>query len=124
MKKNNVAIKRIFPFVKQFLGFQDFKGTPRRKKFYDEHEWRYVPLASTLEIHLKKSKKIAESKMKREVFRMPISYNSIEYIFIENSDYIKKLLTVFDKVAKSNRGINRELMISKILTVFQIKKDF
>jgi len=43
-KDRNPAIDRIFPLVKQFLGYQEYRnGQRRKKKFYDEHEWRYIP---------------------------------------------------------------------------------
>ena len=62
--------------------------------------------------------------MKRQTLRMPINFESIEYIIIEKHSHIRSLLLVFNEIVRINKEVNRELLISKILTASQIKKDF
>jgi len=122
-KNHNNLVKNLFPLMKQFLGFQEYKGKPRKKKFYDEHEWRYIPPDPILTLHLNESSKKIDRNLNKQILRMPLDYDSIEYIIIENADYIDDLLGVFSLIKKRN-NVNRDLLISKILTATQINKDF
>ena len=63
--------------------------------------------------------------MIKQICRLPFNnYDVIEYIIIESSNYIKPLLSVFDLIVKKDPRVNREILISKILTAKQIRKDF
>ena len=50
--------KHLLPYLKQFMGNQYFPktGKPKRKKFYDEREWRYLPDDNLVEPLFKVSK--------------------------------------------------------------------
>ena len=123
---SNSVNRNLFPLLKQFLGNQSYRnGKPKRKKFYDEHEWRFIPPGSKLQLHLNIKKVEAEKDIIKQTLRMPITnYEAIEYIIIEKSKDIKPLLSIFDTIVRKNKDVNRELLISKILTVSQIKRDF
>ncbi len=121
---HNAIIRNLIPLMKQFFGYQDFQGIRRKKKFYDEHEWRYIPPKSQLIVHLNEKMSSAISRIEKQTLRMPINYNSIEYIIVEKPKFITPLLKIFDKIVKQNKAVNRELLISKILTAEQISRDF
>jgi hypothetical protein len=116
---------RLFPYVKQFIGNQRFINDKiKKKKFYDEHEWRYIPPENNFQLFLKTSRQNAEIKMEKKVSYMPINYEKIEYLIIESSDYVDSLIKVINAICKKNKSLNREHLISRIITAKQIRRDF
>ena len=72
--------KHLLPYLKQFLGYQKFKGEDKRKKFYDEREWRYVPSDVTVELHLGKRKSDVEKSLNIDKIRMPLDLSLVRRI--------------------------------------------
>lgn len=123
-KKHNDVVLRMFPLIKQFLGKQNLNGVNKRKKFYNEREWRYIPPDINVEVHLSINQTRAKQIMNKALYRMKIDYSAIEYIIVDSAKDIKLLLKVFDTIISKNKRVNREILISKILTVSQIRRDF
>jgi len=114
--------KYLLPYLKKFLGYQKYKdNTYKRKKLYDEHEWRFIydpnlveSLIGQLVIHNTEN----ESDM-----RMPLDLNEIEYIIIKNETEFDKMLEKLEQLSKT-KGIRYETLISKLITAKQIERDF
>lgn len=78
----------ILPFLKQFLGYQKpiNANKERQKKFYDEREWRYIPLSMLYKAELIKGQNHRINnilvRQSRRITRMPLVLDWVEYIII------------------------------------------
>jgi hypothetical protein len=114
--------KNMLKLSKQYSGQQeDIDGIPRRKKLYDEKEWRYVPSNSSLHINGD-----IDAVLPGPVpYRFPLSHTLEEvlYIIIPDEAQIPTLITDLHTLA-AHRGINPNLMISRIQIARNIIRDF
>lgn len=116
--------KHLLPYLKQFIGYQlDREGKLKRKKFYDEREWRYLPDAELTEALFGQLKTDSLEPAPSTSFAMPLNPVEIEYIIIEHDADIEPLLKVLKKMSSKNK-ISYETLVSKIITAKQIERDF
>jgi hypothetical protein len=119
---NEYERKHLLPYLKQFLGNQEYKdGKEKRKKFYDEREWRYIPDNSLVEPFFGTNRKSVQAA-NNEQYRMKLDLSAIEYIIIDNEKEFDKMIPVLKKL--SNEKVSYELLLSKIMTSKQIERDF
>lgn len=129
--KEHIELKEspILPYIKQFLGYQKISdGTRKKKKFYDEREWRYIPQDNIYRAELiLKGKHIENEALvesnKKETF-MPLKLETIEYIIVNNEENKTRLYEVLRDLSDNNSRVSYEKLISSILTCNQIRKDF
>ncbi len=117
--------KHLLPYLKQFIGNQSYKdGKRKRKKFYDEREWRYIPDNSLVEVFfgLKAQKEKTSAKLNGE--RMYLDLNQVEYIIIEKESDFDRMIDELKKIAKGEQKLKFENLIAKIMTAKQIERDF
>lgn len=113
----------LLPYLKQFMGTQMYNDENlKRKKFYDEREWRYIPNSTLIEplFNIRKDE-IPANKIKP--LRFKIDNNEIEYIIIKNSKDVDKLLKALKKISNLT-NVKYEQLVTKIITARQIEKDF
>lgn len=119
---NEYERKHLLPYLKQFTGFQEHKnGEKKRKKFYDEREWRFIPDNSLVEPFFGRSRSLI-SPREIEQQRMKLDLNAIEYIIIDNEKEFIKIIPVLKEL--SNEKVSYEFLLSKIMTSKQIERDF
>lgn len=117
--------KHLLPYLKQFFGNQAYQGgKEKRKKFYDEREWRYIPDSSLVEVlfGLKAQREKRTAIQNGE--RMKIDLNQVEYIIIEKESDFDKMIDELRKIANGNKELKFENLIAKIMTAKQIERDF
>lgn len=132
----NIKEYPTLPFLKRYNG-DDYKReengsyTPKKRKFYDEREWRFVPKDNALEVNegLKIENGIDHVWNKNRVSQyntaescINISPNIVEYIIIDN-------FNEFGLIRKDLRRLypnddEYDLMLSKILIADRIIRDF
>ncbi len=117
--------KHLVPYLKQFMGNQFYYKEKRekRKKFYDEREWRYIPDNSKVKILFGSKVQKENDQAIQNNQRMKLDLNQIEYIIIEKEDDFEQMLKEL-KTISQNKNIKYERLISKIITAKQIEKDF
>ena len=119
---NEYERKHLLPYLKQFIGNQEYKdGKEKRKKFYDEREWRYIPDNSLVEPFFGTNRKSVPTGS-NEQHRMKLDLSAIEYIIIDNEKEFDKIIPALKKL--SNEKVSYELLLSKIMTSKQIERDF
>jgi hypothetical protein len=119
---NEYERKHLLPYLKQFIGNQEYKdGKEKRKKFYDEREWRYIPDNSLVEPFFGTNRKLVPTG-NNEPPRMKLELGAIEYIIIDNEKEFDRMIPVLKEL--SNQKVSYELLLSKIMTSKQIEKDF
>ena len=112
----------------QLLPDNIYKRTTR--KFYDEREWRYLP--SNLNVQwlpksfgIKEGLLLARKRNEEQPFQedtILLEFQDIEYIIIKD---LKDTAAIRKSLKKKfPNEVDFELMICKILTAKQIKKDF
>ena len=95
--------KHLLPYLKQFVGNQSYKeNKEKRKKFYDEREWRYIPDNSAVEVLFGISKsKITKAIQNAD--RMLLDLTQIEYIIIEKESDFDIMLTELKKLVMKRK---------------------
>lgn len=116
--------KYLLPYLKQFIGYQysEKDDMEKRKKFYDEHEWRYIPDNSMVEPFFNKIKGSVPASTYTPP-RMALDLSQVEYIIIDKETEFKKMLVELKSISRG-RNISFEALISKIITSKQIERDF
>jgi hypothetical protein len=119
------------PYLKQYAGFQEKRvhgSDPVRKKrrFYDEREWRFVPRGEKWHVtdyasenDLKKEK----DKLNRgHLAGMPIKLDEIRYILVGRETEIPEFIkTIRDLSIPSQE---QDILITRIITMQQVRWDF
>ncbi|MCD5535325.1 abortive infection system antitoxin AbiGi family protein [Lactobacillus delbrueckii subsp. sunkii] len=118
----------------------DFQRITVWKNFNDEREWRYVPSASTaqkfsinrLYVNVPDQKIIdrLNDVISRPGYKnagLPFDFSEIQYLIVPNNNariaLIKELEDIFANI-ESYTAIDRDLLISKIITLSEIEKDW
>ena len=114
----------LLPYLKQFMGYQSYQdGTLKKKKFYDEHEWRYIPPDAVVQPMLGIKRTTAENDVKPTITRWVIDPSHIEYIIIEDEKFIDPILKAIKSLSVT-KSVSYEGLVSKLLTAKQIERDF
>jgi hypothetical protein len=97
------------------------------RRYYDEREWRYVPDGDVALFYKNYRINDIDSKLSRlnssNKIRLKIKTKYIEYIIVDSRKDVGVLLSAFKKIASKKKFFYEEL-VSKILTVRQIRRDF
>ena len=131
----NPKSEKLVAFTKKYFGttyrlYDDNTYKRTSRKFYDEREWRYVPTNAKLE-WFPKNHGIQEGLMlarkrneEQPVLQgsIQINFQDIEYIIIKD---LKDVATIRKALRKKFPDeLEFELLMTKVLTAKQIKKDF
>jgi len=116
--------KYILPYLKQFIGYQFYtkENRKKRKKYYDEREWRFIPNNSLVESFFGIKEQKEEKELEKSTKRMTLDLNQVEYIIIEKSSDLESMLKNLKVICKGSTQY--ENMVSKIITSRQIDRDF
>lgn len=136
----------ILRFVKPYEGYQkNSKGEKVPVRFYDEREWRYVPVDQIREakkkgddsIQLTLYKKyykpdgkidwdyINDNNKKIEKFSLDFTPDDIKYIIVKHEDERYELAKKIEEI-KGDKFTHKDIKVltTKIISVEQIKEDF
>ncbi|MBC8385482.1 MAG: hypothetical protein H8E57_08200 [Candidatus Cloacimonetes bacterium] len=125
-----LALTDILRYIKSFNGsfkrnWNSYENTD--EKFYDEREWRYIPSIEDTKIEkafispVEFNKKANKALLSIKLNFIP---DDIKYIIVSNENEIPKILETIKYVKSHRRPKEIELLLSRILTVEQIKNDF
>lgn len=121
------------PLLKRDFGW-DYKENEngiyikKQRKFYDEREWRYVPLDTEIEVGkgMTIENGLRYAKMKNDIHLnikpLKLEPSIIEYIIIYDRNEFEKLRKALFDLYKDNNVY--EEMLSKILIAKQVLRDF
>ncbi len=114
--------KEDFTFLIPYLKYMF--STDNKVYYYEEREWRYVK-QKTVNVTGKSNSEI-EKELKElnenVTKKLTIELKHIEYIFLKNQDDV---LSLFKEIKKMNfTETEKNFLISKIITIDQIEKDF
>lgn len=117
--------RHLLPYLKQFIGYQTYQGgNEKKKKFYDEREWRYIPDSSLVEVFFGLKSQQGKSKAKQNGERMKLDLNQVEYIIIENESDFDRMISELRLITNEKKDMKFENLIAKIITAKQIERDF
>lgn len=135
-KLNEDELKKMpsLPLLKRHYGW-DYKEedngeyTKKQRKFYDEREWRYVPLETEIEVGKGKTIEDGIKYVKKKnkdntlIFNpLELDPSKIEYIIIYDRVEFVELRKALKELYK-NENVYEE-MLSKVLIVKQVLRDF
>lgn len=125
-------IMNLYRYVKNYEGelIRDGNIIDPNYRFADEREWRYVPTLDTpgvdpfvaiSNIRTKQQKKDYNEKVAH--LRLRFEPEDIKYLFVEKENDISELIMHLDDTKSSYSEEIRRRLVSRILTVEQIKND-
>lgn len=122
-----VESARITSYIKNYECLHDHKRYPKGYRFYDEKEWRFVPIETVhgnlvlphyFDRELEKLGKNAFNEIK-----LDFTPNDIKYLIIENDDEILEIISHIKAVKKKYADDDIAKLSARILTYDQIKYD-
>jgi len=125
--------KNLLRFTKNYQGDLHRGGkTYPNYKFYDEKEWRFVPDQTDPEVkfHLDKTeyeKYRTKSKTKPLLTNTHLDFTAtdIKYLIVKSENDVSKLIKKISEIKGLAKSSNeRDLLITKIITIKQLKSDF
>lgn len=129
----------VLEYLKPYEGILYRGGGVTREnvRFYDEHEWRYVPdvrvlkgnkiaLAISRSTYQQAEKlKDANKKLERDETRLAFNADDIKYIIIDDESEINEMIRELRVIKGSKYDLDTiERLVSRIITVKQIEDDF
>ncbi|MFC1984007.1 abortive infection system antitoxin AbiGi family protein [Chloroflexota bacterium] len=140
---NNLATNafgEVMLYIKPYEGtlYQGGHAVKENTRFYDEHEWRYIPDKNIikaknigltfLQQHMYLNTEVlakANSKLETDELKLSFHANDIKYIIINNDSQINNMVKELRDIKGSR--YDRETvdrLMSRIITVKQIQNDF
>ncbi len=121
----------LFMHTKPYEGYQERNGTRKMKRFYDEHEWRYVPRIGSLggdELHLigaMLEENVLQSKndLLRE-YKIGFEPKDIQYVIIGKEAERGHVIEAIETIKTRKYDLTQvKLLTSKIVSAEQISTD-
>lgn len=120
-------LQNFYKFVKPYSGvIENRKNHQKEKKtFYDEREWRYVPSNFQVLPKKKTSKKALENRntVMQQADRLTFDAKDIKYIIIKRENEISEFAEFIETTLTQFSESDRKLLVSKLISVEQIKDD-
>ncbi len=122
---NNLG--EIVKFLKPFTGnYQKGKKLKKNITYYDEREWRYIPKEKKYEVFPSHTTKVREKikKLNLELQSNPLNFKlrDIRYIIIKNESEKSLLIASFS--TSKTRKRDRDYLISRIISLEEIRNNF
>jgi len=130
-KKGDLSINKNLPDLYKYLKSYEGKAKNRQtqkmvdKVFYDEREWRYVPSDFAV-LPEDIDKKILNSENEKMKVKSQLKFKAVDvkYIIVKKEKEIPKFADFIEKDLESRFDTNnRRLLVSKLISVEQIKDD-
>jgi len=133
------AFKETMLYMKPYEGtlYRGGRSFKENVRFYDEHEWRYVPdrsiliennIEPSIQEHIYRNSEMlasANRKLETDIFRLSFYADDIKYIVISNEGQINKMVEELRRIKGSRYDSNTiDRLTSRIITVKQIQNDF
>lgn len=133
------AFHEILGYMKPYEGtlYRNGHDVKESVRFYDEHEWRYVPnisilrdkgIETNIQRHMylnREALREANHKLETEATRLSFNADDIKYIIIEDEDQINIMITGIRDIKGSRYDRDTvDKLVSRIITVRQLKEDF
>jgi len=123
---------KLMMFSKPYSGEISQDGIIKNIKFYNEREWRYIPLnekklpVKTMSIqNMEDSILLEKENNKMMNHRLRFTPQDVKYIFVDNENEIHKLIENLRKIKSPHYNEKTiDILITKILTTRQIIEDF
>lgn len=127
-----IYISDTVDFTKPIEGKMYHEGKEFKKYFYDEREWRYIPILETTDSNYRLSKDDFKNSVKLAQSNSQLSKKctlnfcccDIKYIIVNSDDDIYSMIEAINEIYNKESVKNRQMLCSRILTIKQIKEDF
>lgn len=126
------AYREIFSMIKPYRGklWRNGNYTKTTFRFYDEREWRFVPMKDPFKSGMLKiyyddetlREKYHKQLWKKEVLRFKLS--DIKYIIVSNEDEIIPIITKIEQIKRKYDANQIKLLCSRVISAEQILGDF
>jgi len=128
---------KFIEFMKPYEGrlWRKNRYLKRTVRFYDEREWRFLPTNTMGErdytpvVPKNFFLNIAQMKPYREILqtkRLLFEPKDVKYIIVKEESQVPKMITIVEAIYKSKSSALQDIwvLISKIISMEQIKEDF
>ena len=133
------AFKETILYMKPYEGtlYRGGRSAKENIRFYDEHEWRYMPdrnimitndITPSIQAHIYRNPvELANANRQLEMDKTKLSFNAndIKYIIINDEGQINNMVEALRYIKGSRYDSNTiDRLTSRIITVKQIENDF
>ena len=124
------SITHLTKFVKPYKGNFVHRGkTHRNRRYYDEREWRYVPIKASIAFLNKNEFLDTDTRARADWVlndncKLKFSPNDIEYIIVKNKSEVLQMIKDIMAIKYKYTDDEKMLLASKIISKDKIIKDF
>ena len=117
----------LFCLLKQYYGYtwSSVIGKKRRKIIYNEREWRFIPRRISpkqLRIKVTQPKDLSNENKNIKDKKLKFSYEDVKYIIVDKEQERLDMITFLKDTIQDATICDK--LLSKIMTLKQIKEDF
>jgi hypothetical protein len=131
-----ITALELVAITKPYEGISNRKGTPQRKRFYDEREWRYLPHMTRLDGSPDHLRVLSAQEFHNEDLRdkendaiatlCPLQFSpwDIVYLFVKEDSEVLPLVEEIRRIKSRYAEQEVQLLTTRIMTTDRIPRDF
>lgn len=120
----------LFSFIKPTEGTMKIAENSKWKEFYQESEWRYVPVDTNIRCALGASdfentefRRIENEKIKKHC-KLCFDSNDVKYIFVPTDFEIPEVVDFIEMQLTNHSDLERKILMSRVISLQSIMSDF
>jgi len=121
--------RRLVAFTKPTTGNMLVDGNLIQKDFYQESEWRFIPMHENVKTHLRRStfeetnNIIEANEMTQKHCMLKIEPKDIKYIFVKTDNDIANIINFIQKELDNYPGVDLKILMSRVVSLESLQKD-
>ncbi|MBO2689012.1 abortive infection system antitoxin AbiGi family protein [Shewanella algae] len=124
-----ITMRYLYSHTKPIEGFMVVDGSPVKKEFYQESEWRFVPKSSDIKEYLLKKSFDDSGELKeandltREHCSLKFTPKDIKYIFVKSDTDIPDVINFINTEMDSFPNADLKVLMSRVTSLESISND-
>lgn len=124
-----ITMRYLFAFAKPLEGLMVVDGSPVKKEFYQESEWRYVPKSDDISEYLTKASFDEKDLLKKEnektksACSLRFTPKDIKYIFVNSDADIPDIINFINTEMDDFPNADLKVLMSRVTSLGSISND-
>lgn len=128
LEKSKITNRYLYAFTKPTEGEMVVDGTPVKKIFYQESEWRYVPVNAKPSyllrtMHEESSKLEKANAYTFENCLLKFTPQDIKYIFVNSDSDIPRIMNFIQNDMDKNLAVDLKILMSRVVSLESLSLD-
>ena len=121
--------RRLLAFTKPTIGNMRVDGNFIKKDFYQESEWRFIPVHKNVKTFIshsafEESIKLEDAnQLTRYHCMLTIEPKDIRYIFVKTDNDIANIINFIQKELDNYPGVDQKILLSRVVSLESLQKD-